>query len=185
MFFMPQIGQKLKDLRGRRHLGVRELAARSGTSHSAISLIERDRMSPSVETLSAILDALGTTLTGFFSDLPSTLPYSPFYRADEFVEIGRKNSISYRMIGINHPNRQILMLHETYSPGADSGAAFTHAAQEAGMVLSGAVEVTVGGRSSVLRAGDGYYFDSRESHRFRNAADGPSEILSAINPPTY
>jgi len=182
---MPQIGQKLKELRNRRQLGIRELAVRSGISHSAISLIERNRMSPSVETLSAILDALGTTLTGFFSDLQSKLPYSPFYRADEFVEIGQKNSISYRMIGINHPNRQILVLHETYAPGAESGEAFTHAAHEAGMVLRGAVEVTVGERSRVLNAGDGYYFDSRESHRFRNVAVGESEILSAINPPTY
>jgi transcriptional regulator with XRE-family HTH domain len=182
---MPQIGEKLKELRGRRHLGIRELAARSGISHSAISLIERNRMSPSVETLAAILDALGTTLTGFFSDLQSRLPHSPFYRADEFVEIGKASSISYRMIGINHPNRQLLMLHETYAPGADTGEAFTHAAQESGMVLKGVVELTVGSESRRLEAGDGYYFDSRELHRFRNIADQPSEILSAITPPTY
>jgi transcriptional regulator with XRE-family HTH domain len=182
---MPQIGEKLKELRGRRHLGVRELAARSGISHSAISLIERNRMSPSVETLGAILDALGTTLTGFFSDLQSRLPYSPFYRADEFVEIGKASSISYRMIGINHPNRQLLVLHETYAPGADTGEAFNHAAQESGMVLKGAVELTVGSESRRLAVGDGYYFDSREFHRFRNVADEPSEILSAITPPTY
>lgn len=182
---MPQIGPKLKELRGRRHLGIRELALRSGVSHSTISLIERDRMSPSVETLGAILDALGTTLSGFFADLQSTLPHSPFYRAADFVEIGQANSISYRVIGINHPNRQILMLHETYVPGADTGAAVAHSAQEAGMVLRGAVEITVGDQTRVLEAGDGYYFDSREQHRFRNLTGGPSEILSAITPPTY
>ncbi len=182
---MPQIGPKLKELRGRRHLGIRELAIRSGVSHSTISLIERNKMSPSVETLGAIVDALGTTLSGFFADLQSTLPHSPFYKAEDFVEIGQVNSISYRMIGINHPNRQLLMLHETYVPGADTGDAFVHAAQEAGMVLRGAVELTVGDQRRVLNAGDGYYFDSRESHRFRNISDETSEILSAITPPTY
>ena len=182
---MPKIGEKLRELRGRRHLGVRELAVRSGISHSAISLIERDRMSPSVETLSAILDALGTTLTGFFSDLQSNLPHTPFYRADEFVEIGNINSISYRMIGIDHPNRQILMLHETYATGADTGDAFHHSAQEAGMVLKGSLEVTVGPHSRVLNKGDGYYFDSRDPHRFKNIGDEPAEILSAVTPPTY
>jgi quercetin dioxygenase-like cupin family protein len=139
----------------------------------------------SVETLGAILDALGTTLTGFFSDLQSRLPFSPFYRAGDFVEIGKANTISYRMIGINHPNRQLLMLHETYAQGADTGEAFNHTAQEAGMVLKGAVELTVGTETRTLVAGDGYYFDSREFHRFRNVADTPSEILSAITPPTY
>lgn len=182
---MPKLGTKLKELRRRRDLGVRELAIRSGISHSTISLIERDRMSPSVDTLSAILDALGTTLTGFFSDLQSSLPYTPFYRAGDLVEIGKANSISYKVIGMNHPNRQLLMLHETYAVGANSGDAFSHSAQEAGMITKGAVEVTVGDFCRVLKPGDAYYFDSRLPHRFRNVSDETSEILSAITPPTY
>ena len=182
---MPKIGTRLRELRRRRNLGVREVALRSGISHSSISLIERDRMSPSVDTLSAILDALGTTLTGFFSDLNSTVRHSPFYEADEWVEIGKAQTISYRMLGMNHPNRQILMLHETYAVGADTGEPFSHSAQEAGTVLRGAVEVTVGDECRVLKAGDGYYFDSRMPHRFRNVANDPSTVLSAVTPPTY
>ena len=182
---MPKIGTRLRELRRRRNLGVREVALRSGISHSSISLIERDRMSPSVDTLSAILDALGTTLTGFFSDLNSTVRHSPFYEADEWVEIGKAQTISYRMLGMNHPNRQILMLHETYAVGADTGEPFSHSAQEAGTVLRGAVEVTVGDECRVLKAGDGYNFDSRMPHRFRNVANEPSTVLSAVTPPTY
>jgi transcriptional regulator with XRE-family HTH domain len=182
---MPRIGSKLHELRRRRSLSVREVAKRSGVSHAAISLIERDRMSPSVNTLTAILDALGTTLTGFFLDLHSHLPASPFYAASDLVEIGRADAISYRMIGANHPNRQLLVLHETYAPGSDTGEAVAHSAQEAGMILTGAIEVTVGDDRRVLTRGDGYYFDSRIPHRFRNVADENSTILSAITPPTY
>jgi transcriptional regulator with XRE-family HTH domain len=182
---MPNIGIKLKELRRRRGLPVRELALRSGVSHSSISLIERDQISPSVDTLGAILDALGSTLTGFFSELQSSLPYSPFYPANELVEIGKAEAISYRMIGANHPNREMLMLHETYAVGADSGEAFSHSAQEAGVVIRGAIEIVVGGQSRVLLEGDGYYFDSRLPHRFRNIAEEKSEIVSAITPPTY
>ncbi|MER9420607.1 cupin domain-containing protein [Mesorhizobium sp. M0306] len=182
---MPKIGSKLRELRRRRDLGLRELAIRSGISHSTISLLERDKMSPSIDTLGAVLDALGTTLTGFFSDLQSSLPYTPFYSAADLVEIGKVETISYRVIGLNHPNRQLLMLRERYAVGADSGREFAHAAQEAGMVISGAVEVSVGDQKKVLRPGDGYYFDSRLPHRFRNVHDRESEILSAISPPTY
>jgi len=182
---MPNIGIKLKELRRRRGLPIRELALRSGVSHSSISLIERDQISPSVDTLGAILDALGSTLTGFFSELQSSLPHSPFYPASELVEIGKAEAISYRMIGANHPNREMLMLHETYAVGADSGEAFSHSAQEAGVVIRGAIEIAVGGQSRVLREGDGYYFDSRLPHRFRNIAKEKSEIVSAITPPTY
>jgi transcriptional regulator with XRE-family HTH domain len=182
---MSKVGIKLRELRRRRDLGVRELALRSGVSHSSISLIERDKMSPSVDTLSAILDALGTTLVGFFSEVQSMAPYSPFYAAENMVEIGRVGKVSYRMVGINHPNRQILMLHETYAVGSESGNPFAHTAQEAGIVTRGAVELTVGDETQVLRTGDGYYFDSRTPHRFRNVASGESEIVSAVTPPTY
>ena len=89
------------------------------------------------------------------------------------------------MIGINHPDRQILLLYETYEVGADSGEAYAHAAQEGGLVLKGEVELTVDGHSRILRQGDGYYFDSRLPHRFRNLSKEPCEVLSACTPPTY
>ncbi|HEX2020473.1 MAG TPA: cupin domain-containing protein [Aurantimonas sp.] len=182
---MPAIGQGLRELRRRRQLTTRELAARSGISHSAVSLIERDRMSPSVDTLGAMLEAMGSTLTGFFSGLSASMPYSPFYRRDDLPEIGRSDEISYRLVGMNHPNRQILMLCETYAVGADTGEAISHAAQEAGVVVEGQVEISVGGERRRLEPGDGYYFDSQTPHRFRNAGDVPARIVSAITPPTY
>lgn len=182
---VPRIGPKIQELRRRRNLAIRELAARSGVSHSTISLIERDRISPSIDTLGAILDAMGSTLTAFFSEVQSPDSLSPFYMDGEGVEIGNPAAISYKVIGMNHPNRQLLLLHETYAVDADSGEAFSHTAHEAGVVLKGAVEVTVGHQRRVLRKNDGYYFDSRLPHRFRNVSNECSEILSAVCPPTY
>lgn len=182
---MAKLGNHLKELRGRRKLTVRELAARSGVSHATISLIERDRTSPSIDTLSAMLDALGTTLVGFFDGLQTALPYSPFYKADDLVEIGDTDTVSYRVVGINHPNRRILMLRETYEIGADTGKAFSHNAQESGVVLTGKIELSVGDQTQVLEPGDGYYFDSQLPHRFRNVGTTKAEIVSAVTPPTY
>lgn len=182
---MPIIGLHLKELRVRRKLTVRELATRSGISHATISLIERDRTSPSVDTLSAMLDALGTTLVGFFDDVQQSVPYSPFYSNEDLVEIGDADTISYQMLGMNHPNRHILMLRETYQVDADTGEAFSHKAQESGFILSGEVEITVGEVSKVLRSGEGYYFDSQMPHRFRNVGKTKAEIISAVTPPTF
>ncbi len=182
---MAAVGAHIKELRRRRGLALRELARRSGVSHSTISLIERDRLSPSVDTLSAVLEALGSTLAGFFLQLDADKVCSPFFRARDLVEIGRSDAISHRMVGFGHPNRHLLMLHETYAPGADTGRVFSHAAQEAGVVTRGRVEVTVGSDSRVLGQGDGYYFDSRLPHRFRNAGPEEAEIVSAVTPPTY
>jgi len=182
---MPRIGVHIKELRKRRKLTVRELAARSGVSHATISLIERDRTSPSIDTLSAMTDALGTTLVGFFDDIEQSIPYSPFYTADQLVEIGETSTISYRMLGINHPNRRLLMLRESYEVGADTGEAYSHRSQEAGFVLAGEIELTVGNETRLLRQGDAYYFDSQLPHRFRNVGKTRAEIISAVTPPTY
>jgi len=182
---MAAIGAEIRELRRRRQLTTRQLAVRSGISHSTISLLERDRMSPSIDTLGAILEAMGSTLTGFFSELGGKIPHSPFYARGDLAEIGRADGISYRMVGINHPNRHLLLLCESYSPGADTGEAFSHKAQEAGVVTRGAVEVTVGAQTRLLTVGDAYYFDSETPHRFRNAGTEPAELISAITPPTY
>lgn len=175
----------MRELRRRRDLSLRQVAARSGISHTAISLIERNQISPSVDTLLAILDVLGTTITGFFSGLDRDAGSSPFYPKADMVEIGNEESISYRMLGVNQTDRHILMLVETYKPGASTGREITHPAQEAGVVVKGAIRLTVDGQSRVLYEGDGYYFDSSLPHQFENVADTCSEIISAVSPPTY
>jgi len=59
---MKTPGELLKDARGRHHVSQRELAMRASTTQSAISRIERDRVSPSVETLRELVYLLGEDL---------------------------------------------------------------------------------------------------------------------------
>ena len=59
---MQTPGQLLRDARRRHRLSQARLAARAGTTQSAISRIERDQVSPSVETLRSLLHLLGEDL---------------------------------------------------------------------------------------------------------------------------
>jgi mannose-6-phosphate isomerase-like protein (cupin superfamily) len=78
------------------------------------------------------------------------------------------------------------MLHEIYAPGADTGAEmYAHESEEAGIVVSGWIEITVGDRTSELGPGDAYLFDSRIPHRFRNIGDEDCTIVSACTPPSF
>lgn len=142
-------------------------------------------MSPSVDTLGAVVEALGTTMVEFFSGLRAPHDHGPVYRPEDLVEIGNPNEISYLVVGFNHPGRKMQMLVESYAPGADTGEIFSHDAQEAGLVLAGRIELTVGDETWLLAEGDGYYFDSNLPHRFRNVGDHPARIISAITPPSY
>jgi transcriptional regulator with XRE-family HTH domain len=60
---MNTAGQLLRKARRRHDVTQRRLAIRAGTTQSAISRIERDRVSPSVETLRRLLWLLGEDLS--------------------------------------------------------------------------------------------------------------------------
>ena len=178
-------GARLKRLRQAKGFSIRELARRSGVSHVAISLIERGRNSPSVSSLKSILDALDTTLSAFFSGpLPERVPV--VYRADELVELADGTRLSYRQVGRNLAGAAMMILHERYAPGADTGdSPYHHVAEDGGVVVAGRLELTVDGEISILGTGDAYYFDSRRPHRMRNPFEETCVVVSAVSPPTF
>jgi quercetin dioxygenase-like cupin family protein len=51
------------------------------------------------------------------------------------------------------------------------------------VVIKGKLEVTVGGITRILEAGDAYLFPSRLPHRFRNVGDEEAVVVSANTPP--
>jgi transcriptional regulator with XRE-family HTH domain len=59
---MKSPGTLLRETRERHGVSQKRLAMRAGTTQSAISRIERDRVSPSVETLRELLYLLGEDL---------------------------------------------------------------------------------------------------------------------------
>ena len=62
------IGNKLKQLRQQRNLTQEEMADRCELSKGFISQVERNLASPSIATLTDMLECLGVTLADFFND---------------------------------------------------------------------------------------------------------------------
>lgn len=181
-----EVGFRLRLLRLRHKLSQRALARKSGVAHATISLIESGRTSPSVSALKRILAGIPMTLAEFFSlELPA-VDDEVFYRADTLTEISGGDGISYRQVGSARAGHALQVLYERYEPGADTGRIMLrHAGEEAAIVLSGRLEVTVGESTRVLGAGDAYYFDSRQPHRFRNPGNEPCVLVSACSPPSF
>lgn len=181
------IGRRLKQIRTERGLSQRELATRAGLTNGTISLIETDKTSPSVASLKSLLDAIPISMANFFATLESTDTPKVFYTAEEFTEVSPPGpgQVSLRQLGTVQ-NHVLQVLHETYPPGADTGPEFlSHEGEEAGIVTEGEIEVTVGDAIRILRAGDGYLFDSRQPHRFRNISAERCQIVSALTPPVF
>ncbi len=178
------VGTRLRQLREQAGLSQRELAKRSGVTNATISLIEHNRISPSIASLKKVLDGLPLSLAEFFAggrDQPSHV----FFPADTLQEIG-KGGISYRQVGGDLSNRALQILHERYAPGSDTGKVMlSHEGEEGGIILRGRLEVTVGDQQRVLGPGDAYFFDSRLPHRFRAVGPEEVELVSACTPPSF
>jgi transcriptional regulator with XRE-family HTH domain len=178
------IGVRLRQIRERYGLSQRALAARADVTNGMISMIEKNRSSPSVATLKKILDGFPMSLAEFFAVGQPGQP-KIFFSAEELVEIAG-GPVSYRQVGANLQGKAIQLIHERLMPGADTGAdMLRHDAEESGIVIRGEMELTVGLQTRVLRAGDAYYFDSRVPHRFRNLGAEPCEVVSACSPPSF
>lgn len=60
-----------------------------------------------------------------------------------------------------------------------------HEGEEAGIIVAGTIEITVSDQVRVLGPGEGYLFESRLPHRFRNSGTETCTIISACTPPTF
>mgnify|MGYP002631817987 CR=1 FL=1 len=179
-----EVGTRVLRVRLRFGMSQRKLAKVAGVTNGTISMIEQNRVSPSVASLKKILEAFGMTLGEFFSS-DFGQKAQVFYRAHELPRLADERVV-LRQVGGGFVNRKLQVLHETYAPGGDTGSdLISHDGEEAGVIVRGKIELTVGGQCEVLGAGDAYYFNSRLPHRFRNIHKEECEIVSTCTPPTF
>ncbi|MFK4769906.1 cupin domain-containing protein [Rhizobium sp. ZW T2_16] len=175
------VGDRLRLVRQSYGLSQRALAVKAGVTHSLVSLIEKNKVSPSVASLKKILEAINYPLTDFFAlALPPVDQI--FFRADELTPLS-KGPLTLLQVG-DAKSHSVQIFHEFYEPGADTGETMlAHEAEEGGVVVAGELEVTVGNQIRILKRGDAYLFNSRLPHRYRNIGTERCEVVSAVTPP--
>jgi len=178
------VGARLRSVRTTFGLSQRELARRAGVTNGLISLIEQNRVSPSVSSLKKVLDGVPMSLAEFFTLDMSAAPQA-FFGVHELIELGNAE-LSLRLVAAQRPGRQLTVLHERYAAGAATAEEMlAHRGEEAGVVVRGRIELMVGGATRVLGPGEAYYFSSQLPHRFRNVGREVCEIISASTPATF
>lgn len=185
------VGIRLREIRQQFGLSQRQLADQAGVPHGQISMIETNKSSPSVASLRKILGGFGITMSEFFEP-DITEPSQVFFKPDELRDLtsqlyqgpdAMRSMLTLKQVG-DAKAHGLQILQERYEAGADTGDdLIEHEASEGGIVISGELEVTVGGETRILKAGDAYLFNSRQPHRFRNVSDRAAEVISACTPP--
>jgi XRE family transcriptional regulator, master regulator for biofilm formation len=65
---LSNVGKRIKEIRQERGLSVRALARKLETDHSYLSKVENGKVTPSLETLVKIADALQCNVSDFFKN---------------------------------------------------------------------------------------------------------------------
>lgn len=175
---MEFIGEKLKNLRKDRGITQKELADNAGVTAAMISIMESNKVSPSVATLMKVLSALNISPGEFFQQ-ESAVTKKFFFNDDELINIG-SGDIVLKLVGGKNAGYEIGLLRETYPPGSDTGfEMISFEGQEGGFIIQGEIEVTIGDQKQILKSGQAYYFDTAIPHRFQNLSNEVCEIISA------
>lgn len=180
------VGLKLRTLRKRRGLSLQAVASASGISVGHLSQLERDLTSPSIKMLHDLSRTLGVSISWFFGSGESDgAEVQYIVRADDRERIRFGDGIDDFKLNSGAIKR-LGLLWSTFDAGATSGAEpYTHEGEEAGVVLTGELELWIDGGLIRLREGDSFSFPSNRPHRYRNPGPQRAVVVWAMSPPSY
>jgi transcriptional regulator with XRE-family HTH domain len=179
-----RFGEKIRTVRERRGLTLREVAEQAGVSESLVSQIERNRVSPAIDTLLAIADVLDLDPEYLFAG----------WRRDRSVHIVRKAErhsftkpgvLYERLAQVESQERAGIESYKiTLEPGAKTGSTeYGHPGWELGVVETGKAELTVGNHTHILKPGDSASFRSESPHVLANPGKDRLRVFWVITPP--
>ncbi|MGR6432927.1 helix-turn-helix domain-containing protein [Rhizobium sp. PAMB 3182] len=180
-----EIGGQIRELRKVKGFTLQQVADAAEISVGYLSQIERNQTKLPIGVLKKISGTLGVHMNWFFhaDDVPSM-------ERDIVVRAHNRRRFVFTGIGIEEellsPNLggPLELLMSTIEPGSDSGD-YSHDGVEAGLVISGRLDLWVSGVFFQLEEGDSFSFKSTETHRCANSGDKPTKVVWVITPPHY
>ncbi|MDR2393272.1 MAG: XRE family transcriptional regulator [Treponema sp.] len=184
-YSIEKFGEKIRSFRERRSLTLREVADRAGVSESLVSQIERNRVSPALDTLLALADALDMDLAYLFTDYRRVRPVQ-ITRSHERLSFTKPGVRYERLAQLEGPDHLggIEAYCITLEPGAQTGSTeYGHQGWELGMVEAGKGALSLGNSTYELAPGDSISFRSDAPHVLANVGTEPLRVLWIISPP--
>jgi transcriptional regulator with XRE-family HTH domain len=174
------VASSLRELRESRGISMRALAAKSGLSANALSMIERGKTSPSVSTLYKLADALGVSITAFFG-AEAERKQVVFLKHDERPRMPFTRGLFEALGGEQFMGRvEPFML--TLESGASSGPhGIVHSGHEFVFCLRGRLDYQVEKQVFHLEAGDSLLFASKLKHKWKNPGNMVVNALIVIS----
>jgi transcriptional regulator with XRE-family HTH domain len=184
----PRIGSRVHHARLLREMRMKDLAAAAGCSESLISKIENNRIVPSLGVLHRICDALNLAL--------GELLAAPAEDARIVTRAGERQIVEMDSLRAGDGIRMERLVPyakghliqgniHVIAPGGSSDGTITHSGEEVGYVISGEIDLEVGGQVYRVRAGDSFCYRSDLPHGYRNRGKAEARVLFVNTPPSF
>lgn len=179
------IGERLRRLRLQRNLTQEEMADRCELTKGFISQVERDLASPSIATLTDMLECLGSDLKTFFSeaDHDEKIVFEPADMFEKTDEETLRGSIVWLVPSAQKNSMEPILLQ--IGAGGSSQEFPPHEGEEFGYVLSGAVVLIDGDKKYKVKTGGSFCLHPAAPHRLENRGKRPARVLWISTPPSF
>lgn len=151
-----KIGCKLRNLRQRSNISLRQLAKESGVSVSYISSIEKDAVSPTLATLRKILVALGSSFFDFFNE--NDREYDQYFFWKSEMRTVTDSDRQYTFVLPRRDDISIELMDENYSPAENMPKFEVMEHDFSGYLISGSMTLEIDDAAPTkLSAGDAFF----------------------------
>lgn len=178
----PKVGETLQKLRLARRMTLEQLSQAAGVSKSMLSEIERDKANPTIAVAWRLANSLGLSLNQLFaSDRIEPEAVRVLARHELPALTASEDKYVLRILGPMDLAGRFEWYHLAFGPrGALKSEAHEPGTMEHLSVLGGAMEVTVGGVSRRVKAGEIGRYRADQPHSIANPATASTHGLLVV-----
>jgi transcriptional regulator with XRE-family HTH domain len=178
-------GEKLRQVREHKGLTLKIVADKAGVSESLVSQIERNRVSPAIDTLLALADALDINLEFLFEEYRRERPVQ-IIRADERRTLA-EDDVTYEELAKPDESEKENSF-EAYVIKVPAGShthrgSYGHLGRELGIITKGTALLKYEKKEYTLAVGDSVSFPAGTPHTLENNTKEPIEAIWVVTPP--
>ena len=178
------LGRTARKLRESQNLTLADVAQRADISSAMLSRLETGRVSPSLETIVALAQALGVTPSHLMQRIGSSDAAAQLTKAGEGLETvrsGTRRGHTYQLLAAQRGPRKIFEpFLVTFTDKSEVFPGFQHPGIELIHMLTGVIEYRHGKQTYLLEPGDTFTFRGEVPHGPERLIKIPIRMLSVI-----
>lgn len=177
-------GEKLRQVREHKGYTLKVVAQKAGVSESLVSQIERNHVSPAIDTLLALADVLDINLEFLFEEYRKARPVHIVRKGERATAV--EDDILYENLSESDGTDQNNSF-ETYVIKIPAGAhthrgSYGHIGREVGIILKGKGCLKYENTEYILEEGDSASFSAGAPHVLENIGNCELEAIWVVTP---